>query len=94
MLNELSSVHLLSPVQLFATHELHCARLPVHYQFPELDQTHVHGVGDAIQPPHPLPPPSLYAFNLSQNQGLFQRANSSHQVTKVVELHLQHQSFQ
>ena len=58
MLNEFSSVQLLSPVQLFATHELQHARLPVHYQFPELDQTHVRRVGDAIQPPHPLPCPS------------------------------------
>ena len=44
--------------------------LPVHHQLPELAQTHVHRVGDAIQPSHPLlsPPP---AFNLSQYQGLF-----------------------
>ena len=45
--------------------------LPVHHQFPELTQTHVHRVGDAIQPSHPPLSPSP-AFNLSQHQGLFQ----------------------
>ena len=45
---------------------------PVHYQLPEFTQTHVHRVGDAIQPPHPLSSPSPPAFNLSQHQGLFQ----------------------
>ena len=44
---------------------------PVHHQLPELTQTHVHRVGDAIQPPHPLLSPSPPAFNLSQHQGLF-----------------------
>ena len=65
---------------------------PVHHQFPELAETHVHQVGDAIQPPHPLLSPSLPAFNLSQYRGLFQGVSSSHQVAKVLEL--QHQSFQ
>ena len=46
--------------------------LPVHDQLPELTQTHVHRVGDAIQPSHPLSSPSTPAFNLSQHQGLFQ----------------------
>ena len=46
--------------------------LPVHHQLPQLAQTHVHGVGDAIQPSHPLLSPSPPAFNLSQHQGLFQ----------------------
>ena len=44
----------------------------VHHQLPELAQTHVHQVGDAIQPSHPLSSPSPPAFNLSQHQGLFQ----------------------
>ena len=44
---------------------------PVHHQLPELAQTHVHQVSDAIQPSHPLSSPSLPAFNLSQHQGLF-----------------------
>ena len=66
---------------------------PVHHQLPELAQTHVHWVGDAIQPSHPLSSPSPPAFNLSQLQGLLQRVSSSHQVAKVLELQLQHQSF-
>ena len=41
------------------------------YQLPELTQTHVHQVGDAIQPSHPLSSPSLPIFNLSQDQDLF-----------------------
>ena len=45
--------------------------LPVHHQLPEFTQTHVHRVGDAIQPSHPLSSPSPPAFNLSQHQGLF-----------------------
>ena len=65
---------------------------PVHYQLLELAQTHVHWVGDAVQPSHPLLSPSPPAFNLSQHQGLFQWVSSSHQVAKVLEL--QHQSFQ
>ena len=68
--------------------------LPVHHQLPKLTQTHVHWVGDAIQPSHPLLSPSSPAFNLSQHQGLFQGVNSSHEVAKVSEFQLQHQSFQ
>ena len=45
---------------------------PVHYQLPEFTQTHVHRVGDAIQPSHPLSSPSPPARNLFQHQGLFQ----------------------
>ena len=65
--------------------------LPVHRQLPEFTQTHVHGVGDAIQPSHPLSPPSPPAFNLSQHQCPFQWVSSSHQVAKVLEFQLQHQ---
>ena len=60
----------------------------------ELAQTHVHWVGDAIQPSHPLSSPSPPAFDLSQHQGLFQWVSSSCQVAKVLEFQLQHQSFQ
>ena len=67
---------------------------PVHHQFPELAQTHVHRVSDAIQPSHPRSSPSPPAFNLSQHQGLFQWVSSSHQAAKVLEFQLQHQSFQ
>ena len=65
----------------------------LHY-LSEFTQTHVYWVGDDIQPSHPLSPPSPPALHLSQNQGLFQRAGSSHQVAKVSELHLQHHSSQ
>ena len=64
---------------------------PVLHQPPELAQTHVHWVGDAIQPSHPLSSPSP-AFNLSQHQGLFQWVSSLHQVGKGLELQLPHQS--
>ena len=68
--------------------------LPTHNQLPELTQTHVHWFDDAIQPSHPLSSPSLPAPNPSQHQGLFQWFGSSHQVAKVLEFQLQHQSFQ
>ena len=58
--------------------------LPVHQQFPEFTQTHVHWVSEAIQPSHPLSSPSSPAFNLSQHQGLFKWAHSLHQVAKVL----------
>ena len=64
------------------------------YYLPELAQTHVHWVSDAIQPSYPLSPPSSLTFNLFQHRGLFQWVGSSNQVTKVLELQLQHQSFQ
>ena len=68
--------------------------LPVHHQLPESTQTHVLWVGDAIQPSHPLSSPSPPTLSLSQHQGLFQWISSSHQVAKVLEFQLQHQSFQ
>ena len=55
---------------------------PVHHQLPEFTQTHVHWVGDAIQPSHPLLSTSPLALNLSQHQGLFKWVNSSHQWPK------------
>ena len=68
--------------------------LPVHHQLPEFTQTHVHWVSDAIQPSHPLSSPSPPAPNTPLHQGLFQWVNSSHEVAKVLEFQLQHQSFQ
>ena len=62
--------------------------LPVHHQLPESTQTHVHWVGDAIQPSHPLLSPSLPALYLSQHQGLFKWGISLHQVAKVLEFQL------
>ena len=67
---------------------------PVHHQLLELAQTHVHQVGDAIQPSPPLLSPSPPALSLSQHQGLFKSVSSLHQVAKVLEFQLQHQSFQ
>ena len=62
--------------------------LPVHHQLPDLAQTDVHLVGDAIKSFHPLSSPSPPTFNLSQHQGLFQWVNSSHEVVKVLEYQL------
>ena len=56
---------------------------PVHHQLPELTQTHVNRVSDAIQPPHPLLSPSP-AFSLFQHPGLFKWVSSSHQVAKIL----------
>ena len=75
--------------------------LPVYHQLPEFTQTHAHRVSDAIQPSYPLSSPSPPAFNLPQQQGLFKWVSSGelaqislHQVAKVLEFQLQHQSFQ
>ena len=68
--------------------------LPVHHQLPEFTQTHVHQVGDAFQPAHPLSSPSPPAPNPSQHQGLFQWVKPLHEVAKVLEFQLQHRSFQ
>ena len=68
--------------------------LPVNHQLPEFTQTHVHGVGDTIEPSHSLSSPSSPAPKPSQHQSLLQWVNSSHEVAKVLEFQLQHQSFQ
>ena len=97
-INNNESVHFSSVAQLGPTlcDPMDCSTpgLPVHHQLPEFTQTHVHWVGEAIQPSHPLLSPSPPALNLSQHQGLFQRVSSSHQVAKVLEFQLQHQFFQ
>ena len=67
---------------------------PVHHQLLEFIHTHVHRVSDAIQPSHPLSSPSPPAPNPSQHQSLFQGVNPSHEVAKVLEFQLHHQSFQ
>ena len=93
-----SSVQFSSVTQLCPTlcDPMDCSMpgLPVHYQLPEFTQAHVPWVGDAIQPSYPLLSPSPPSFNLSQYQGLFKWVSSSYQVAKVLELQLQHQSFQ
>ena len=68
--------------------------LPIHHKLPKFTQTHVHRVSDAIQLSHPLSSPSPPTFNLSQHQGLYKLVSSSHQVAKVLEFQLQHQSLQ
>ena len=72
----------------------HATGFPVHHQLLELAQAHVHWVGDAIQTSHPLSSPSTPAFSLSQHQVLFQLVSYLHQVVKILEFQLQHQSFQ
>ena len=74
-------VQLLSHVRLFAAQWTAASQASLScHQFPELTQTHVHRVSDAIQPSHPLSSPSPPAFSLSQHQDLFQWVSSSHQV--------------
>ena len=69
---------------------MNCSKpgLSVHHQLPEFTQTHIHWVGDAIQPSHPLSSPSPPDPNPSQHQSLFQWVNSSHEVGKVLEFQL------
>ena len=87
---QFSSFQLLSRVQLCDPMDCSTPGFPVHHQLPELTQTRVHWVGHAIQPFILCHSPC--AFNLSQHQGLFQGVSSSHQVAKVLEFQLQHQS--
>ena len=75
-------------------HESQHARAPCPSPTPELTQTHVHWVTDAIQLSHSLLSPFPPALNLSQHQGLFKWVGSSYQVAKVLEFQLQHQTFQ
>ena len=87
-------VQSLSRVQFFVD-PMDCSTpgFPVLHYLPEFAQIHADWVGDAIQPSHPLSCPSSLDLNLSQHQSLFQRVGSSHQVAKILELQLQHQSF-
>ena len=86
--NYISSVQFSSVAQSCQTlcDPMNCSMpgLPVHHQLREFTQTHVHRVGDAIQPSHPLSSPSPPAPNPSQHQTLFQRVTSLHQVAKVL----------
>ena len=68
--------------------------LSVPHHLLKFAQVHVHCIGDAIQPSHPLTPSFPSALSLSQHQGLFQWVTCSHQMTKILEFQLQHQSFQ
>ena len=90
----ISSVQLLSHVQLFVTPFIVAPRPPCPSWTPGVHPNPCPLSGDAIQPSHPLSSPSPPAFNTSQHQGLFQWVNSLHEVAKVLEFQLQHQSFQ
>ena len=81
---QFSSVQSLSRVRLCDHMNCSMPSLPVHQQFPESTQTHVHQVSDVIHLSHPLSSPSPPAFNLSQHQGLFKWVSSLHQVAKVL----------
>ena len=98
ILENISSVQFSSIAQLYSTlcDPKSCSTpvFPVHHQLPEVTQTYVPRVSNAIQPSHPLLPPSPSALSLSQYQGLFQWVSSLHQVAKVLEFQLQYQSFQ
>ena len=85
---QFSSVQSLSRVRLCDPMNCSMPGLPVHHQLLEFTQTHIHWVGDAIQPPHPLSYPSPPAPNPSQHQSLFQWVNSLHEVAKVLEFQL------
>ena len=95
MLSCFSSVQFSHPEMRTLCDPMNCSTpgLPVHHQLPEFTQIHVHWVSDVIQPSHPLLSPSPPAFNLPQHQGLLKWVRSSHQVAKILEFQLQHQSF-
>ena len=90
----ISSVQLLTSVWLCDPMNSRAPGLPVHHQLLEFTQTHVHRVGNAIQPSRPLSSPPHLTPNPSLHQGLFQWVNSLHEVAKVLEFQFQHQSFQ
>ena len=92
-LNEFSSVTL-SCLTLCYPMNRSTPGFPVHRQLPEFTQNHAHWVSDAIQPSHPLLSSSPPASNPSQHQGLFLWVSSSHEMAKVLEFQVQHQSFQ
>ena len=89
-----SGVQSVSRVQLCNPMDCSTPGFPILHYLPEFAQIHGHWVSDAIQPPHPLPPSSPFAPNLSQHHVFFQWVSSSHQVAKLLELQLQYQSFQ
>ena len=93
---QFSSVQFSSVAQLWPTlcNPMNCSTLglPIPHQLLEFIQIHVHQVGDAIQPCHPLSSPSP-APNPSQHQSFFQSVNSLHEVAKVLEFQFQHHSF-
>ena len=94
MVEQSHSVQSISLSRVWLCDPMQHARPPCPSPPPGVTQTYVHWVGDAIPPSHPLSSPPLPALNLSQQKDLFQWVCSSHQVAKVLEFQLQHQSFQ
>ena len=95
---QFSSVHFSSVAQSCPTlcdpmNHKH-AKPPCPSPTPRVHPNSWHWVSDDIQPSHPLASPSPPALNLSQHQGIFKWVSSSHQVAKVLDFQLQHQSFQ
>ena len=90
---QFSSVQSLSSVLLFVTPWTAALQASLCITN-SLSLLNVHWVGDPIQPSHLLSSPSPPTFNFSQHQGLFKWVSSLHQVAKVLEFQLQHQSFQ
>ena len=78
-----NSDELLSHVRLCNSMDCSMPGLPVHHQLQKFTQTHVHWVGDAIQPSHPLSSPSPPDFNFAWHQGLFQWVSSLHHMIGV-----------
>ena len=91
---QISSVQSLSCVRLFVTLWTAARQASLSITNSQSSHTHIHWVGDAIPPSHPLSSPSSPALNLSQHKGLFKWVSSSHQVATVLEFQLQHQAFQ
>ena len=89
-------VHIIAQLCLTLCNSVDCSMpgFPVLHYLLEFAQNHDHWIRDAIQPSHPQWPPTPPALNLSQHQGLFKWIGTSHQVVKILELQLQHQSFQ
>ena len=94
LINTFVVVQSLSCAQLCNSMDCSMPAFPLFHNLPEFTQTHVLWVGDAIQTSHPLSSPFPPASNLSQHQWLFQWVSSWYPVAKVLELQLQHQSFQ
>ena len=93
---DMSCLTICDPIDCSIPHHLLESDVPHHPLPPhilEFAQVHIHWIGDVIQQSHPLSSSAPSAINLSQHQGLFQWVSSSHQVTKVLELQLQHQSL-
>ena len=100
----MGNIQTLEPLRLFSSVAQLCLTLcnpmdystpgsPVHHQIPEFTQTHVHWVGDAIQPSPPLSFLLLLPSIFPNHQDIFKWVSSLHQMAKILEFQLYHQSF-